>query len=109
MTEAILTGEQVEEFPLIEALAVPALILAEIAGFPKNFLVRNGPRHAGDGETQQQEEAKLMRQRLTEKARLHVRVLLLPAKIQASKYRAIHRLLKRITRRERPGPSFLLS
>lgn len=79
MAEAILTGEQVEEFSLIEKLALLAFILAEIARFPKDFLMRNGPRDAGDSEAQQQKEAKLMRQRLTKKARLHVRVSLLPA------------------------------
>jgi hypothetical protein len=52
MAEAILAGEQVEELPLVELLAVLASVLAELARLPENFLMRNRPRDTGDRQTQ---------------------------------------------------------
>ena len=72
MTEAILAGEQVEKLALVELPAVLAPVLAELSRLPKNLFMRNGPSDARYGETEQQEEGELMRQRLIEIARLHV-------------------------------------
>jgi len=72
MTEAILAGEEVEKLALVELAAVLTPVLAELSRLPKNLFMCNCPRDARDGETEQQEEGELMRQRLIEIARLHV-------------------------------------
>lgn len=74
MAEAILAGEQVEEFSLVEQFAVVAFVFAELSWLFEDLLVRNRPRDAGDSETKQKEEAELMRQRLVQNARVHVYV-----------------------------------
>jgi hypothetical protein len=43
MAEAVLAGEQVKEFSLIERLAILALVLAVFSGFPKNLFVGDRP------------------------------------------------------------------
>jgi hypothetical protein len=43
MAEAILASEQVEEFSLIERLAVLALVFAEFSRLPKDFFVGKCP------------------------------------------------------------------
>ena len=48
MTETIFAGEQVIKFSL-DDVAVLTAFDAEFARFPKNFFVRHGPCHAGDG------------------------------------------------------------
>jgi hypothetical protein len=53
MAGAILASEPVEELSLIELLAVLALVLTEFSGLPKDFLMRDRPCDAGDGETKQ--------------------------------------------------------
>ena len=47
--EAVLAGEEVEEFAGQEGLAVLRLALAELAWFAEDLLVRDGPGRAGDG------------------------------------------------------------
>jgi hypothetical protein len=73
MAEAILASEQVEKLPQVELPAVLASVLAEFARLPKDLLVCNGPGNAGDSEPKKEEKSELMRKRLAEKARLHVR------------------------------------
>jgi hypothetical protein len=43
MAKAILASEQVEEFPLIERLAILALVFAELSRLPKDLFVSKGP------------------------------------------------------------------
>ena len=63
MREAVLAGEEVEEFSLRQGSRVFA---ATFAGFPRlaeDLFMGNGPRSAGNRQREQQEKAKLVRQR----------------------------------------------
>lgn len=49
VTEAVLACKHIKEFPLISVTAHPAFFEAEVVAFPKEFLVCDGPRDAGNG------------------------------------------------------------
>jgi hypothetical protein len=53
VAEAVLTREQIEEFALEQPSATLAAILAEVARFSKDILMRDGPRDAGDGQAEE--------------------------------------------------------
>ena len=60
MTEAILAGEQVEDFALPGAAAVLAAGFAPFARLAEDFFVRNSPADAGDRNGKQQQRCELV-------------------------------------------------
>ena len=61
VAEAVLAGEEIEEFACEERLAVLALVLAVLAGLAKDLLVGDGPGGAGDGKREQHKVGELAR------------------------------------------------
>ena len=61
--EAVLAGEQVEEFAFGERTAGFAFLLAELAGLAEDFFVRDRPGSAGDRECEQKQDSELVQER----------------------------------------------
>jgi len=59
MAETVFTCEQVEELSSRQGRRIFRLLLAIVARFPKNFLVRYCPCHTGDGYRQNEQPGKL--------------------------------------------------
>ena len=55
MTEAILAGEEVEEFPFVPTPAAPAAPLTILTRFAKDFFMGDGPGNAGHGNCEDEE------------------------------------------------------
>lgn len=55
MAEAILAREEIEEFPLKQGSSMGALPKAEVPRLAEHFFMRNGPRDAGDRNSEDQQ------------------------------------------------------
>ena len=62
VAEAVLAGEEVEEFAWDEAAAVLALVFAPVAGLAKNLFVGDGPGNTRYGECEDEEIGELTRE-----------------------------------------------
>ena len=71
MAEAVLAGEEVEEFADVKGSLLLTLFLAELARLAEDLLVGHGPRGASDGQGEKQKKHKLVRKGDGENARLH--------------------------------------
>ena len=63
MAEAVLAGEEIEEFSLVPAKAVVTATFAVLAWFAKDFFVRHGPGNARDRNCQHKQFDDLQPQR----------------------------------------------
>ena len=63
VAEAILAGEEVEEFPYEDGAAVFAFTLAPVAGLAKELFVGDGPGGACDGDGEKEEIGELAAER----------------------------------------------
>ena len=62
VAEAVLAGEEVEEFARDKAAAVLALVFAPVAGLAKNLFVGDGPGNTRYGECEDEEIGELTRE-----------------------------------------------
>jgi hypothetical protein len=61
MAEAEFAGEEIKEFPRIHVLPRFALLDAKLAEFPKDFLMRDGPRNGRNRKSNDKQRQQLQR------------------------------------------------
>jgi len=81
VAEAVLAGEEIEEFPDKDRAAAFAFPLAPVAGLAEELFVGDGPGGAGDGDSQKQEISELAAER-HEHGRGHSEVLTVKCGLQ---------------------------